>query len=173
MDGVDYKSELTGSTNATVKATYYELLRGSKTSAKKKMKTITIKPIQMAQSLILDKPVQVVSTGFDKKSGDNSALLKDAKVTIKVKALNPKNSKDKIQWKVLTADDTNTDKTPKTPISGIKVTSAIKNGYTSVDNKIVDTNGNEVPSAAASYDAKISLLRLQFLKGQRLEVLSR
>ncbi len=168
MDGVDYKSELTGSTNATVKATYYELVETNKVTPKKKMKTITIKPIQMAQSLVLDKPVQVVSTGVNRETQDNSGLLKDTKVTIKVKALNPKNSKDKIQWKVLTADDTNTDdKTPRKPIDGVKVTSAIRNGYTSVDNKVVDTNGNEVPSASASYDAKNKSLKITIPKGTK------
>ncbi len=132
------------------------------------MKTITIKPIQMAQSLVLDKPVQVVSTGVNRETQDNSGLLKDTKVTIKVKALNPKNSKDKIQWKVLTADDTNTDdKTPRKPIDGVKVTSAIRNGYTSVDNKVVDTNGNEVPSASASYDAKNKSLKITIPKGTK------
>ncbi len=140
MDGVNYKTEITNNANSTIKASYIELnqTRTGKYTASKKTKTITIKPIEMAKSLVIDKPVQVV----------NMKPNKDATVTVKVKALNPKKAKDTIQWKVLTAGPELVAGKPQAISVGEgdsakKVTAQLsdKNGYISVDNQVVDKDG--------------------------------
>lgn len=160
LDGLNYKSNIISKTNATVKASYITLTKKSngKITAAKKTKTITIKPVQMATSLTLNKTEVVV----------NPNERKDTKVTINVKALAPKTSTDAIQWKVLTADATNTEETVKgtpTPISGIKV-ATLKNCTNSVDNEFVDANGMKSSGTKAN-TAKNKKITITIPKGTK------
>ena len=161
LDGLNYKSNIISKTNATVKASYITLKKNERTgrvTAAKKTKTITIKPVQMATSLVLNKTEVVV----------NPNERKDTKVTINVKALAPKTSTDSIQWKVLTADAANTEETVKgtpTPISGIKV-ATLKNCTNSVDNEFVDANGTKSSGTKAN-TAKNKKITITIPKGTK------
>ena len=164
LEGNNYRSEITNSSKATIKASYIVLENTSKGSkAVKKTKTITLKPIQMAQSLVIDKPVQVVNM----KQG------KAATVTVKVKALNPKTAKDKIQWKVLTAGpvlDAN-DQPQAIKVgegdSAKVVTAQLsnKNEYTSVNNEVVDKDGKVYVDKTPWNDAKNKSIKITIPAG--------
>ena len=90
------QTKITSKVKATVKASYITIsknVRSGAYSAKKNTATITISPIQMANTLTLNKNAVVVNP----KKGNN-------KVTLNVKALAPKGATDKIMWKVMSRD---------------------------------------------------------------------
>ena len=89
------QTTITSKVKATVKASYITISRAKSGaySAKKNTATITISPIQMANTLTLNKNAVVVNP----KKGNN-------KVTLNVKALAPKGATDKIMWKVMSRD---------------------------------------------------------------------
>jgi hypothetical protein len=90
------QTTITSKVKATVKASYITISKNAKSgaySAKKNTATITISPIQMANTLTLNKNAVVVNP----KKGNN-------KVTLNVKALAPKGATDKIMWKVMSRD---------------------------------------------------------------------
>ena len=89
------QTTITSKVKATVKASYITISKAKSGaySAKKNTATITISPIQMANTLTLNKNAVVVNP----KKGNN-------KVTLNVKALAPKGATDKIMWKVMSRD---------------------------------------------------------------------
>ena len=90
------QTTITSKVKATVKASYITISKNARSgaySAKKNTATITISPIQMANTLTLNKNAVVVNP----KKGNN-------KVTLNVKALAPKGATDKIMWKVMSRD---------------------------------------------------------------------
>ena len=90
------QTTITSKVKATVKASYITISKNARSgaySAKKNTATITISPIQMANTLTLNKNAVVVNP----KKGNN-------RVTLNVKALAPKGATDKIMWKVMSRD---------------------------------------------------------------------
>lgn len=99
-NGADLYTTILSKSKSTVKATYVTLTeKKGKLTAAKKTKTITISPVQLATSLTLNKNAVVVNP---KTKGTN-------KVTFSVKAFAPKNATDKIMWKVLTYNNSETE----------------------------------------------------------------
>lgn len=100
-----------GSTKLT--ASYVTITDKTKMKAKLNKKTITIKPIQKAESLTLNKNVFVIVAGTNK-----------AKAVINVKKQLPKGSKDTITWKRIDGDADGNMLTP----DGQKITSMAQLG---------------------------------------------